>query len=69
MLLTLTSEDLPTVVGHGSVVQVTGTDEDGARVTFAGDHRVMAGMLEALEVEGELPVYVEDWQITRTVQP
>jgi hypothetical protein len=47
------------------VVAVTGTNEDGRRVTFAGDTRPMNEVMSALimDVEDEVTVEVEDWQL------
>lgn len=65
MIITLTIEDVATVVDEGTVVQITGTGEDGQRVTFAGDARSMSHVLEALVSgdEPEVDVQVEDWQV------
>lgn len=65
MQITVTTEDLTTLRGMGSsVLTVTGTDENGDRVTFAGDHRPMAAMLDALidGEEAEVTAEVEPWQ-------
>jgi hypothetical protein len=43
--VTVTAADLATVANAGSVIIVTGTDEAGNRVRFAGDARPMAAML------------------------
>jgi hypothetical protein len=58
-------DDLETVVDHGSLIQVTGTNEAGTeRITFAGDHRPMAGFLAAVQAEGDVLVAaVADYQI------
>lgn len=66
MQVTLTITDIETAVDHGSVVQITGTNEEGQRVTFAGDTRPMLQVMEALvtDVEDEITVEVEDWQIS-----
>jgi hypothetical protein len=37
--------------------------ETGERVVFGGDWRQMSGLLDAVENEGEVVAYVEDWQI------
>lgn len=53
--------------GGGTVIRCTGTSEDGTRrVTFAGDHRVMLGLMDAVQAEGEIPCEVEGWQVLRT---
>jgi hypothetical protein len=58
-------DDLETVVGHGSVIEVTGASEDGAqRIRFAGDWRPMEAMLADVEFSGEAVVaVVSSWQI------
>jgi hypothetical protein len=57
--------DLETVVNHGSLISVTGTNEAGTeRITFAGDHRPMAGFLAAVQAEGGVLVAaVADYQV------
>ena len=48
----------------GSVATATGTDmETGDWVTFAGDHRPMMAIAEALATGEDVEVDVEDWQI------
>ena len=63
--VTLTIEDVDAVIDQGSVVVITGTDDVGQRVTFAGDHRPLGHIIEALltDAEDEIVVEVEDWQI------
>jgi hypothetical protein len=54
-------------IGDGTVIRCTGTSEDGTkRVTFAGDHRVMLGLMDLVQVEGEVPCEVEPWQVLLT---
>lgn len=70
--VTLIDTDVATAIDHGSVVRITGTDsETGERVTFAGDHRPMGQVMEALvmDVEDEVEVEVEDYQVLRVEQP
>jgi hypothetical protein len=69
MIVTLTIEDVATLTDHGSVVAITGTDEDGQRVTFAGDSREMEVMVSALVIgdEPEVEAEIEDWQIIRPI--
>ena len=69
MLITLTGQDVATVDDHGSIVVITGTAEDGSRVTFGGDPRPMADIVLALlgDEEDEVTVDVEGWQITRQI--
>ena len=69
MTLTITHDDLDTVRFEGSVWAVTGTADDGSRVTFAGDARVMGGLLELVEQEGEFQAEVEPWQVLGTQEP
>lgn len=65
MIVTLTEEDVATVRDCGSVVQITGTGEDGQRITFGSDARMIVPILQALvmDLEFEIPVEVEDWQV------
>jgi hypothetical protein len=65
MIVTLTIEDVSTLTDHGSVVAITGTDESGQRVTFAGDSRMMEPLVAALVIgdEPEVEAEVEDWQV------
>jgi hypothetical protein len=65
MQVTLTIDDVLTAVDHGSVVAITGTDENGRRVTFAGDVRPMNEVMSSLimDLEDEVTVEVEDWQL------
>ncbi len=70
MIVTLTIEDVATLTEHGSVVTITGTGEDGQRVTFAGDFlREMEAVVSALVIddEPEVEVEIEDWQIIRPI--
>lgn len=68
MNVTLTIEDVSTFTDHGSVVAITGTGEDGQRVTFGADVRMMEPVMQALIIgdEPEVDVEVEDWQILST---
>jgi hypothetical protein len=67
-VIDLTTDDLDTVQNHGSVITITGTDREDPtrRVTFAGDHRSMAGLLALLEDGEEVPAVIEDWQVLST---
>jgi hypothetical protein len=67
-VIDLTNDDLDTVQNHGSVIAITGTDREDPtlRVTFAGDHRSMAGLLALLEDGEEVPAVIEDWQVLST---
>ncbi|RZU36006.1 hypothetical protein EV284_3489 [Streptomyces sp. BK022] len=69
MLVTVAVEDLDTIENHGSVIAITGTTEDNTRVTFAGDTRVMGGLIEWVEEAGDTLVQIEAWQVLGTVQP
>lgn len=65
-LITLTPEDVvDTLVDEGSVVMVTGTDEDGQRVTIGADARAIDPALAALLMgeEPEVQVEFEPWQV------
>lgn len=63
MLITVTTDS--TFEAHGTVSTVTGTDENGEEVTFAGDQRMIVGLFEATLEEGEILAEVEDYQILR----
>lgn len=70
MLIDLEISDLETVENHGTVVAITGTSresgtsvESARRVRFAGDHRTMAGLLEAVSSGEPISAQVEDWQV------
>ena len=65
MIITLIDTDVDTVLDEGSVVAITGTDEDGQRVRFGADARMIEPVLRALvmDEEFEIPVEVEDWQV------
>jgi hypothetical protein len=60
----VTRADLDSAVDHGTTISVTGTTEDGReRVTFAGHHRTMAGLMTLVELSGDCLTQVEPWQI------
>jgi len=61
MNLTVTSE--ATFVQDGSVVTVTGQDDEGRDWVFAGDWRPMLDLAAVVQDEGEVEVSVEPWQI------
>lgn len=65
MTITVTRDDLETTGrSEGSVVVLTGTDENGRRVTFAGDGRPMGHLIQGILIEGEATAAdVEGWQI------
>ena len=61
MTLTLERITIPadSTIGYG-----LGVDEDGRRVRFAGDHRPLRHLGEALAVAEEpILVEVDDWQV------
>jgi hypothetical protein len=66
MIVTVTADDLSNVVGHGSVVEVTGTNEDGQIVIFAGAALEMTTLLDVVYELGEADAEVEAWQIRKT---
>jgi hypothetical protein len=70
-IITLTIEDLATLASHGSVWSITGTGEDGERVTFGGEPRLMDDVAGALMIgdEDEVEVSIEDWQVLSTQTP
>lgn len=69
--ITITSDDLETVVnegleGLGTVLVLTGTDTaTGQRVTFAGDARPMSDLINGVLFSGSETASVESWQILR----
>lgn len=68
MNVTITMSDLGTLRDEGTVWVVTGTDnETGDLVTFAGDHRPMANMLEGLAggEQADVMAEIEDYQVVR----
>lgn len=68
MQVTVTTEDARTIREEGSVITVTGTDDEtGARVTFAGDHRPMQHLFDGVLADGEATAEVESWQVLKTV--
>lgn len=69
MFVTLVEDDLATLQEHGSIALITGTNEDGARVTFGVDARMIEdiGMALIFGEEFETTVEVEGWQIVGTV--
>ena len=72
MLIKFLPEDVNTAVQQGSIVVMTGTSEEtGERVTIGGDSRAMVNIVDALmnDVEDEILVDVEGWQILRTDRP
>jgi len=64
-IVKVTPGDLPTVVREGGIVSIIGTDDEGNRVTFAGDHGPMHILLENLTYgdEEEVQVLVDGWQV------
>lgn len=61
MLLTVTHDADPAF--HGSVVVLTGHDENDKKVRFGADWRAGNDILTAVAVEGEITVEVEGWQL------
>ncbi|HET7110253.1 MAG TPA: hypothetical protein VFI41_05240 [Gemmatimonadales bacterium] len=51
------------VADGGSVVVFAGLDSDGARVTFAVDHRPAQELVNAMLNDEEVIAFVEPWQI------
>ena len=51
------------VSDHGSVWVLNGTDADGVVHRFGLDARPAAALVEALNEEGELVVFIEEWQL------
>jgi hypothetical protein len=69
MRVTVTVADLAAGQDHGSVWVLTGTADDGARVTFGGDHRPMRGLADAVMEQGEVEAEVEPWQVLGSARP
>lgn len=67
MQVTLEDTDVATLIDQGTVVVITGTGEDGQRVTFGADARAIEPALRALVMDEEFSVDVEvdEWQILR----
>lgn len=63
MRIYLDVDDLQTVEDHGTMWIMTGSTDDGKRVTFAGDWRPMRGLTEFLVANGEAVTDLEDWQV------
>jgi hypothetical protein len=60
----VTRPDLATATHEGSVIVLTGTDQvTSARVTFAGDARLMVDLIDGVAADGEASASVESWQI------
>jgi hypothetical protein len=62
-IINVSAADLDSLLYNGSVVVVSGYDDDGQRVTFAGDTGPMSAMIEAARTDGPVRVEVEEWQI------
>ncbi len=64
MIIRLTTEQLGQVRDEGTVAVLTGTDENGDRVTFGADRHVFivacGGLLGG---EGQVTFEVESWQV------
>jgi len=60
--ITVTRISIPplSTVGYG-----WGVDENGREVHFAGDHRPLRDIGEALEAGAEVVVDLEQWQVLR----
>lgn len=52
--------------GSGSVLLFTGTEEEtGDSITFGVDHRPAGHLVDMIDEQGEVPCFVEDWQVIR----
>lgn len=60
MILQLDSQCL--VRDEGTVIVLTGTDEQGRAVTFGADHRQARNIIEAAS-HGVIEAEVEGWQV------
>jgi hypothetical protein len=69
MQITITKEDLIHARDEGTIIVLTGTDEQtGDRVSFGADHRPATALYEAaLEQDEPVVAEVDDWQVTRRV--
>lgn len=65
MQVTITHEDVVTVRGQGDRIVITGTAENGDRVTFSGDPEDMEEIAVALvmDMEDDVVIDVEPHQI------
>lgn len=66
MTVTLSIDDFSTVQDHGSVVLITGTGEEGQRVTFGIEPRMLDDIAGLVLDEGDMDVWVESWAIMGT---
>jgi hypothetical protein len=55
--------------GMSTILTASGLDKKGRRITFAGDHRPMLDLADAVDAEGEIEVHVESWQVLSAVDP
>lgn len=71
LFVTVTIEDVATAVADGGIIRMTGTADDGRRVTFAGDHRPMGDLIEGVLADEDETgtVVLEAWQILSIEQP
>jgi hypothetical protein len=69
MQITITKEDLIHARDEGTIIVLTGTDEQtGDRVSFGADHRPATALYEAaLEQDEPVVAEVDGWQVTRRV--
>lgn len=63
MTVTLSIGDFSTVQDHGSVVLITGTAEDGQRITFGVEPRMLDDLAGIAMGDDDVDVWVESWQI------
>ena len=70
MNITISPEDVSTLVSHGSVVAITGTADNGDRVTFGGETEQMEEIAAALvmDFEDSIEVEVAEHQVLSTVK-
>jgi hypothetical protein len=65
-------DTLVTVTGlvqdEGTIVVLSGLDEDGCNVVFAVDHRPAQAILDALEAGEEPVAEVPDWAFLRVIR-
>lgn len=66
MTVTLSIDDFSTVQDHGSIVLITGTGEEGQRVTFGVEPRMLDDIAGLAMGDGDVDVWVEGWQIMGT---
>ena len=68
MQITINNQDLLSARDEGTVMVLTGTAENGDRVTFGADRRPADDLADAVvnSLDGEITAEVESWQVLST---